>query len=323
MQSKSSPFRFALVLLCLGGVALGASAAVADHGFVLRQGVVADLEANPGAATLYVMTPDGPIVALDAPSGNEKWAGPHGEPLGLYGDRLVALAEPTAPRQAEIFFLSTQTGAIEATVRFELPAGTSVLIDDLPHRRFTATTAFAGDDVYLHWSFVGRPLRGALLEGSGNETVELSGVVRLDPASGNAQEVESTNAPSPGPFIPDLSEAERLPQLDGRQFRSADDRIVLASRKVADARQWERYAWTFTDRDTGERLGDLRSSNSMAPFVVASDTLVYVAQPYARRLPSGEFETQRLRLEAVDLRSGSSLWSADLRDTTFRGVLPP
>lgn len=322
-SSRTSVLVFAGLLSLFAPAALSAAESGAEGvaaGHLLRQGVVID---SP-RATVYLMEPDGAVAALDIFSGNRLWAGPvHGEPLGLQGGRLLVLAEPSAPRQAEVVFLGLGTGGVEATVRFELPAGASVLLDDLPHRRFTAATALVGDDVFLHWTYSGRPLRGALLEGADAEIVEIAGVVRLDPATGTAQPAQGLNLPTPAPFIPDLSESERLPQLDGRQFRSVDDRVVLASRKTADAGTWDRYRWTFVEQSTGTRLGDLQRPNSMASFVVVGTTLVHVAQPYARRLPSGDIAAEALRLEVFDLPSGSQLWTADVRDTAFRGVLPP
>lgn len=310
-------------------LAFVASGALAADGYLLQRGTLVDAT----DAVLYSMEPEGAIVARHVTSGNVIWASPiQGEPLGLVGDRLVALAEPTDPRRAEVIFLNAESGTAESTIGFELPVGATVSIDDLPHRRFRAAIAAAAPatDVYLHWSFSASPLRGALLEEEASaqprksSSVQLQGVLRLDPMTGSAVVVESRHAQQlPAAFVPDLRDNERIPQLAGRQFRSVDDRFVLASRRVGDVRTWERYRWTVADRETGQRIGAVLRPTSMASFFVADSTMLQVSQPQLRRLPSGELEAKGLRLEAFDLRSGSRQWTADLRDTAFRGAMPP
>jgi len=118
------------------------------------------------------------------------------------------------------------------------------------------------------------------------------------------------------PVIPRL----RVTKTDhGREFTSADGRHVIITELVADERVWEKYLWTVLDRATREKVGEMRSHFSVAPFYVNESTLIYVTEPFGR----DDKGREPLRLRAVDLKTGREAWYADLRDTEYRGPLPP
>lgn len=308
--------------------------ALAAETVSLQSGVLVD----PERSVVILMEPDGPVSARDLHSGNPIWVSESaGAPLAVRSGRVLVLAEPSDPNRVGIVALDAGTGVIERAIHFDLPDGVTSTIDERPDRRFSASIVDVGGEAVLRWSFEGRPLQGARIESpetpspgagpSGRErgmgSVEIEGAVRVDLTAARAIPIETRLLPEPARFVPDLGEAERIVGVEGRQFRSADDRFVLASERIGDARTWDRYRWTIIDRETGARRGSLRRPTSTAPFFSDGTTLVHVAPAHARRLPSGEIVAAALRLEAFDLGSGALSWTANVRDTAYRGVLPP
>ncbi|MEM8961810.1 MAG: PQQ-binding-like beta-propeller repeat protein [Acidobacteriota bacterium] len=311
----------ALVLTSSAGAVFtppsGANLTDAANSFVLRPGVVVD----PVRAALYVMTPDNRVAAIDIASGDERWATEAAaQPLGLYGNYLVALVEPTEVSAAEVAFLDLANGDREVAIPLTFPERTAVSIDDGPNRRFDAKVQVVGGEVYFHWTYTSYPLHGAPVVDRPAPTL-LDGVFRLDPLT-RAATVPVAPPKTPAALVPDLAPAERLTGVEGRQFRAANERHVLASEQHNDD-PWNRYQWTLVDRASGLELGRLDQSRSMAPFFVSGSTLVFEALPHVRRLPSGELASQQLAVQAVDVGTGRELWQVAVRDTTYRGPLAP
>lgn len=285
--------------------------------FLMRPGVVID----PARAALYVMTADG--VAAYNIEGDALWQSETAErPVGLFGDQLIALKDSGRIGKAEIVFLNVRNGEVLSTITADLPHGAGGWVTDRPHQSFTATTMVTGGEVLLSWTFSSRPLRGAPVV-AGEEThqlQQLDGSLRLDPNTGSAQAIEAS-APKRADRRFDLSAEERLPDVDGRQFRAGDDAHVLASQKTADP--WNRYRWTILDRANNRVLGSVDRPTSAAAFFVSGTTLIHESAPFRRRLESGDFETHGLRLVAVELGSQKELWSLNIRDVVYRGSMPP
>lgn len=319
----------------------------AENSFLLRPGAVVGAR----RAMIYLMEPEG-VVARDVSSGAVVWRTPAAaQPLGFHGEKLMALAEADQPNVFEVLFLNAGDGTVEARVPASLPGEVRGTIDDGPAHRFNTAAAVIDGVALLFWNYTSRPLRGApAVSGinraskmprvsapaaeatAGPPTEELlseteqgqrlAGVLRLDPVRGMAIPLEG-DLPAAPAFVPDLQPDERLSGLSGRQFRSADNRHVLASERIADNTVWNRYQWSISERPEGRMLGVIARSNSFAPFFVVDDLLVYVSQPFERRNPDGTVEARQPSLNAVDLETLRPAWSAILRDTAFRGAMPP
>ena len=328
-------------ILCFGLAAFGSTAApgfayepptaealnLSSQSFVMRPGVVVD----PARSLLYAMGADG-VAAYDTGSnaaGKALWQSEAAErPIGLFGPYLIALTEPAGFGTAEIVMLDIRSGEVASEISATLPEGTGGWVVDRPHQTFQADTTVittgVGGELLLSWVFSGRPLRGMPVA-AGEESQErqqLGGAFRLDPATGTAQAIDATAAPRSEARRFDLSAEERLSGVEGRQFRSGNDQHVLASEK-ADNDPWNVYRWTVLNRGEGNVVGQVDRPVSTARFFVDGETLIHESSPFRRKTASGEFETQGLRLVAVDLDNGRELWSLNLRDTVFRGVLPP
>ncbi len=116
---------------------------------------------------------------------------------------------------------------------------------------------------------------------------------------------------------------ERLPAQPGAQFFSADGRHFLVSARNADDRVWAKYTLTIYDRASRARVGEFRSHVSQVPFFVADARVVFVTPPFSRLEPSGQLVEQPLKIRAVDLGTGQEFWSHEVRDTKYRGPIPP
>ncbi len=102
---------------------------------------------------------------------------------------------------------------------------------------------------------------------------------------------------------------------------SADLRHLMVTSPLPGAGA-ERYLWSIFSLTTGERLGEVRRLTSVPPFCVFGHILLYQSQPFGRRI-EGRWVEEPLKLRAIDLRNGTEVWSRLVRDTAYRGLLPP
>ena len=297
----------------------------------LHDGVVVDA----GRGLAYVMNAKGGIDALDLATGNVRWTSTAAvKPLALVDGVLLAEAATDQAGELPVVALDAK-GAAKSQLRIPLPAGVLAQAIDSPTRRFRAE-AFVADDglVTVSWAATDeKPLQGMVppeLDGTQAPTVGAapasavaepkSGAARLDLANGRVAEVVSDKAKA-------LQLAPRAATAAGkgldlrRQLPSVDGRHVLSTEPVAATGGIKRFRWTVADA-AGAKVGTVESPVSRASFVVAGDRVLYVA-PRAARVEGGRLIEEPLRLQMVDLKSGSAVWSSAVIDTTFRGPFPP
>ncbi|HXU30401.1 MAG TPA: hypothetical protein VN851_07485, partial [Thermoanaerobaculia bacterium] len=82
------------------------------------------------------------------------------------------------------------------------------------------------------------------------------------------------------------------------------------------------YRWSLSLRETGTVLAVIDAPVSFAPFVVVGGKVIYLAQPAMWR-ENGVTIRQPLRLRALDLATGAEAWQAVVRDSAYRGPVPP
>ncbi len=326
--------------------------------FELSPGVVVDL----ALAQVYVMSPEGELVAVDLASGSEAWRSTEAaKPLALDGNLLIAQAEPSGPRnELEIVALDAREDGQPVTEqRIALPDGVQVSLGGGAKRTFSAEARSVAGETIVNWAFAEHTLQGIRPGGEESYLGEL--VASLDAAAPLGAESGSVSLADPalsvdtgeigpqvtnGAFSIDLLTGEVAPataaeealevpealelggpaQLAGvpqPQIVSRDGRHILSSERIADDSVWEKYRWTIYDRDTGERLGQFRTHVRVAPFFVADSRVVYETGPYARRTAEGGIEEEPRAVRAVDLATGNELWSQAVRDTAEPPVLPP
>lgn len=105
------------------------------------------------------------------------------------------------------------------------------------------------------------------------------------------------------------------------QWPSADRKHLIVSQRVAPGSPDE-YLWNVYSLATGARVGEVRNHFSKADFYVEGSRLVHEVWPYSQRV-NGKMEKVDRAVQAVDLSSGTVLWSHPLRETAYRGPFPP
>jgi hypothetical protein len=298
----------------------------------LHDGVVVDA----GRGLAYVMNSKGGIDALDLATGNVRWTSTAAvKPLALVDGVLLAQAATAQAGELPVVALDAK-GSAKSQLRIPLPAGVLAQAIDGPTRRFQANVFVAEDGaVVVAWAATDeKPLQGMVppeMDGTQAPAADAvpasavaepkTGAARLDLANGRVAEVVSDKA-KVLQLTPRRAGAAAAKGLDlRRQLPSVDGRHVLSTEPVAAAGGVKRYRWTITDA-AGAKVGSVESPVSRASFVVAGDRVLYVA-PRAARVEGGRLIEEPLRLQTVDLKSGSNVWASAVIDTTFRGPFPP
>lgn len=230
----------------------------------------------------------------------------------------------TAEAQPEAGEAAVSWEFVERPLRGIAPGPMEVLPGEAPPAASAAALPAAGPGA-IATTPMGAP------EPGGEPTI-VRGAARVDVSSGTVTATEATRMPaapgqptvSAGDSAPasDLGPGELLPGVPEPQFLSADGHHVLSSQRVADDPEWDKYRWTIFERDSGRRIGELRTHVRYAPFFVDDTRVFYQTLPYARR-QGRRMVQEPLQLRAADLRTGARLWSQPVRDTVDRRPPPP
>ncbi len=290
----------------------------------VQRGVVAD----DAHAQILLMRPEGGIEAIDAASGRTRWTSAAGDlPLFVDANRVVALRDAPERGVLALAVLDASSGATIAQPYAEIPAPARALVDERLGERFEIVPE-AGTGRFA-WSYTLETVPGAVLTdanrvvGSGETDLDsaaargrivLSGVVAVD--AGTAATTVTVDA---RPAAVGLRSVETRDHagLGGRRFLSPDATHVLASERSGP----ERYEWRVHARN-GAALGAVETPYAHAPFAVLGETLVYTTPLRLDRTGAG-VAISPVGVDAVDLKSGRTLWRRELRDTTYRGPWPP
>jgi len=103
---------------------------------------------------------------------------------------------------------------------------------------------------------------------------------------------------------------------------SVDGQSSMVSERTGGPADLQKYTLIVMDRKTSKQLGRFRSHTSVVPFIVIGSRVLYESTLYRYRDRDRLVEQPR-RIEAVDLSTGSEVWSLELRDTVYRGAFPP
>ena len=293
--------------------------------------VVADALVAPDLGLVFVMRPGGGIQALDLASGAMRWRSAEGtRPLALMGNRLVAQADPGGAGTLALVSLDARSGATRASNRVPIDEAVTASPVDDARASFRAWADASGSRLTVHWehsslSGTGVP-QGYLPAAEEGQAPSLGGgqaSFTTDATGLRLEGVDSMRAMTDGSTGPGMVEASVAGIRGDRQFLSADGRHVLVTERTASAEfRIDQHRWTIYDRESGAKLGSLRSVVSATPFVVVGRTLYYTSPPWADR--RGDKMVRRgAMMHAVDLASGTDVWAKTVRDSAFRGPFPP
>ncbi len=314
---------------------IGAGPPPARAASLLGDGAVID----SAAGIAYVARPQGGIEALDLATGKAIWLSASSagaaKPLVLLPDgQLLTQAEPGPDGALRLATLDAATGGEKGRFEISLPPGIRGSVSDslAGTFRIRAATLEGESAVVLAWTATAaQPLRGYLPPDLARDPREPArapaakaggferGAARFEPATGRfapASDAEilalataidrAVGAPASSAGV------QGLPSIDGRH--------ALRSDRVAGS--LHTYRWSIADRTTGAVVAVLDAPVSLAPFVLAGPRVVYLAQPSVRR-EEGATIRQPLRLRALDLATGGEAWQVAVRDSAYRGPVPP
>jgi len=267
---------------------------------------------NPRNCVVYMMNPNHRIDAVEVSSGALLWSTNNGaKPLMLVGKRLLAQAEPQGDAAIlKLVVLDVQRGgSVLLRTQIPMPKGVAALIDQGPGRTFELDARQRADEVEIEWRFLNPRVGGQATSGPAMDVRELEGCVRINVRTGRVG--------------PPASRCRTKNRKVASATVSADGRFVMTTKRgIADVRGLPTYTWEICELDTGMLVGEMPASISYAPFFVCHRKLVFQSPPIRRRV-DGRWIEQSLGLRAFDLEHRSFTWSRKLRDTTFRGPLPP
>ena len=301
--------RTVVVLLITSFLTTVAFAQTARESFDLLSGVVIDT----ASSVAFVMNPGGGSDAVDLASGEVRWHSDQaGRPLALIDNKLVAQVEATQAGQLDVVVLEATSGSLLRTATTTLPADTVARVDDALGTSFRSWARIDGADLAIGWD-----ASRQLIKGTGFGPLhKTTSAVSLKPDAGTVAPIKAV--PTPRKSQPELQGSAKLAGIAGRHFFSADSRHLLASEPLTD--RWG-YRWQLFTPD-GTPLGEVTSLTAYAPFFVAGSVVVYIVQPEMHRV-GDKFVVNPLMLRAVDLYTGEEAWIREIRDTTYRGPIPP
>ncbi len=293
---------------------------------LLGDGAVFD--ASRGIA--FVAQPQGGIEALDLATGKAIWrSAAAAKPLALLEGVLLAQDEPGTGSALRLATLDPATGAAKARFELTLPEGSKATVTDNLRGTFRVRAAADGDRaVAIAWTATAaQPLRGFLPpEGSRAPMIPAAaaggfrrGAARLDLATGGVVPVADAEIVGVAAAI-DRGIGSRAGAALGSGLDSIDGRHALTSERVAGS--LHTYRWSISDRATEKVIAVLDAPVSLAPFVVVGNQVIYLAQPEVRR-ENGLTLHKPLRLRSLDLSTGAEVWQAVVRDSAYRGPVPP
>jgi outer membrane protein assembly factor BamB len=282
------------------------------------------------------MDPQGGIDSIDLKDGKLIWSTKAGsKPLGIVQRQLLAQAEARSDSaRLEVVTIDPSTGNAVSKGATDLPPGASASVNSTVRGELFASVQPEKDDAIVSWQFRGRrkqglppgtadafapKLKDSFPPGASSAATD-HGAFRLNLLSGSTSAVDESKfriSTPPGAAAP----KEQL-EVTADRTLSADGRHIVVTRRTGDERTRNKYTLTVYDVSSGERLGEIKSHMPAISFFVQGSLFVAETKPYTWRTSSG-LEEQPLKLRADELKTGEELWSQPIRDTTYRGPVPP
>ena len=300
------------------------------RGFELRPGVWVD----PDRSRVYASHPDGALEALDLTDGRVLWRTTEAaKPLLLVGELLIAQVD-TLPGDAtlRLVTLDATLGSALFSSSLQLPDDVRPSIDDGLGQAFVTHTLLWQEKIVVSWTDSSHSISALPDAQTTSDARELSGAAVLDPStetlesftgeSFTGESFTGEGFPEMAARRPDLPLELRLADLPAVQFLAADGKHAMVSERIADDRVAAKYEWTVYAYPSGQVRGKAANRSSYSPFCVVGSRLLFESRPTILR-QAGNLDDEPLSLRVVELARGQELWRHPIRDTTYRGPLPP
>jgi hypothetical protein len=287
---------------------------------------------------LYAMDVDGGTQAVDLSTGKKIWMNTSSsKPIGVVSDRVICqMGQGNNENDLNLIVLDSATGEKISSGAITLPQGIRASIHDTLKGHFAAVANKAPDgNALVNWVFIKRPLRGiaphtrAILQESAkgvsvvDSTQPDRGTLRMDLATGTLSLVSSVGLKEQETGRQDALGFTVEPNKTlGQGFLSGDRRDILVAERTGSPTKAEPYILTIYDRISRARIGQIRSHFSVVPFFINDSEVIYESATYNQRTEQGFIE-QPHRLVAIDLKTGSQVWSLQLGQTDYTGPFPP
>lgn len=313
-----------------------------DSPVELQEGVVVDV----GERRIYLMRPQGGTEAIALDNGQTLWVAPQlDKPLELSSNLVIGQAASEVNNVVKIIAVDRKTGDEVIEGEHALPPGISPSVDATFAGTFSANVTTSGENAFLSWHFVeqaepGLPpgFKQGLAPNAAEDVLDAprrmggervgvrSGVIQMNLDSG---ETNSLNIETPVALAAPVEDSlwipegpDRLKDIAGEQYRSVDGRHIVSVVRTGKGLDWDRYTLSIHERQTGNRIGQIKSHVTFVPLVVAGNYVVYQTSPSQRRV-SGRIVEEPLSIRVDALKDGAEVWSRPVRDTSYRGPLPP
>ncbi len=288
--------------------------------FSMGEGIVVD----PGSGQLFIMTPVRKVSAVAIATGATLWTSVrNAKPMAIAGNRLVCQMESTASPQNVILgrFNISGNGSLMATDSITLPTGIRANLGQTATDQFRLKTKVVGNLTYFGWSYQQKMLKGIREMDS---LLQNSGAFQYNVNSRQLNPIAQQNLPvSFSETIVPISDKKIQNKEDGsQQFLSSDKQHVLISRKTTTDDTLNNYVWEIYNSSSKQKIGEISTYRSYAPFFVMGSTLIYEEGPYSNRTGGKMNEVPR-QLVAVNLQTGAILWKNEVLDSVYRGPTPP
>jgi hypothetical protein len=332
--------------------ASAAESSIVENGsFEMFTGVVAD----PAAARLYLMSPQGGIDAIALASGTLLWSSKEaGKPLAVFDDRLAAQADAVGGSNSlPIVLIDTKSGRVLSNVAIPMPAG--VMPPSIDDRMGTSSSVVARvehDGLLVRWTVSSRgvsPIQRPVnvRNESGAALINLQSLKAVPLTSDDLAEATLRSKIS--------SDTTRLSGTEGLYFQPRAAGQFLVSVKLGPASAGQDAVMKRWNADSGEQLREVDLGPGFVDSSVSADNSLFLAirrttgtgylwsiytiatgQRVAEvRMPDSFSSAQSFfvwnsilivradELHGVDLRTGTQIWTRGLRDTSYRGSYPP
>lgn len=306
------------VVLCLL-IASAAAVASAQEPVALREGIVVDSTRN----VAYAMSVDGGITAVDLQTGEVRWkTKTAAKPIAVVDATLIAQVEPRAldTNVLDIAILDvTKKGKRLGGDREALADDVQVSTGQTFDGTFSVMALPSGGNTILQWKFTPSRVEREKLE---QKVAPDSGALKMNLKTGAMTMAPEFGFEAPEPESRNwLLGVERDEKSKRRRtsYVSADGRHVLQSERIPAGDDGARYRWTIVERDTQKQVGQIRSEISFSPFVVRGSVITFETTPYQH---AGQ-PVQPAKLRGVSLDDGKEVWSVPVRETVWRGSVPP
>ncbi|WP_116126869.1 hypothetical protein [Lewinella sp. IMCC34183] len=285
--------------------------------FQLTDGVVV----GPDGGTLYVLTVERALAAIDGQRGNARWTRDLPlRPITLVADGLITQSlEPGTDEPLTLVTVAASDGREVNRASVTLPP--DLTVDYLRDHPGTFTLSPFGGTATPSVAWLYRPLPRKGAYDPGEEEEIFNGTFRITDGGAGFLPV---SADAPGEragrsVVPPA--AQRIAGREGQQYLSRDGRHLLVSQKRSADDPATAYRWEIYRSGEAEPLGQLSSRMAYLPFYVRDGILYFVEGPY-QDFREGNTTTTPYQLVAYDLPSGRRRWTRALQDPIYRGPRP-